>query len=82
MFFIPKHIDINVVHYFYFSVIFLCCWKGNICIIQIFYVFFITFLYPFRISFLWIQVSNVTPSVAFVIFILKVNQSFCRVSKL
>ena len=80
--FIPKCIDINIVHYFYFSVIFLCHWKGDVCIIQIFDVFFITFFDPLGFFLLWVQMSNMRPSKALIIFILKVNQSLSRVSKL
>ena len=70
MFFIPKHIDINVVHYFYFSVTFLCHWKGNTGMTQFFYVFLITSFNPLRVFLLWMQMPNMTPSKALIIFIL------------
>ena len=70
MFLIPKHIDINVVHYFYFSVTFLCHWKGNTGMTQFFYVFLITSFNPLRVFLLWMQMPNMTPPKALIIFIL------------
>ena len=80
--FISKHTDINVVHCFYFLVIFLCHWIGNIRIIQFFDVLFIAFFNPLRMYFLWVQVSSMAPPKALIIFILKIDQSFRGVSEL
>ena len=81
VFFITEYVDSNAVLSLNFVIMFLRYRKFNVFIIQPSNILFVIFLNSLRIFSLWVQMSNVTPSKAFVIFVLYVDQSFCWILK-
>ena len=67
--FIAKNIDSDVILFVDFVYLVDCYWKFNSTVIQIFDVFSITFLDPLRVIILRVQISDMTPSEAFIVII-------------
>ena len=81
-FFTSKYVDSNAVPFLNFIIPFLRYWKPDPFIAQSSYELPFNFSNSLRVFLLWIEVSNMTSSKAFIIFVLYVDQSFFCVPKL
>ena len=72
-FFITEDVDINTILFLDFVELFDSYWKFNFSVIQILNVLFVGLLDPLRVCILWIQMSDVAPSKAFIILVFDIN---------
>ena len=80
--FITKYINSYAVLFLNFVILSLRYWNLDPFIVQYSYELLVNFSNSLRVFLLWIEVSNMTPSKAFVIFVLYVVQSFLWTPKL